>query len=65
MTGCGQLGIRLSAGLCLTCGHVGCGDPSPHRHARNIFMPPRTPDHPVLRAWRELALVLRSPGGGL
>lgn len=41
--------------LCLTCGHVGCCDSSPNRHAEAHF---HTTDHPVIRsfevgeAWR-------------
>ena len=44
--------------LCLTCGHVGCCDSSPcgTRGARPHGRPP---DRAVLRAGRELALVLR------
>ena len=32
--------------LCRTCGHVGCCDDSPHRHATEHF---RTTQHPVMR----------------
>jgi hypothetical protein len=32
--------------LCLTCGHVGCCDASPMRHARAHA---RTADHPIVR----------------
>lgn len=41
--------------LCLTCGHVGCCDSSPHRHATTHF---QARGHPVIRsfepgaAWR-------------
>jgi CPA1 family monovalent cation:H+ antiporter len=41
--------------LCVACGHVGCCDSSPHRHARSHF---RETAHPVIRsfepgeAWR-------------
>ena len=45
--------------LCLTCGHVGCCDSSPNRHARAHALRRRAPDRPVLRARRGLALVLR------
>jgi hypothetical protein len=31
--------------LCMTCGHVGCCDDSPHRHATRHF---RTSAHPVI-----------------
>ena len=44
--------------LCLTCGHVGCCDSSPMRHAR-AHAPGRPSDRAVLRARRDLALVLR------
>jgi len=37
---------------CLTCGHVGCRDSSPLRHARAVVPPHR----PVVRTGRELAL---------
>ena len=33
--------------LCLTCGHVGCCDQSPNRHARAHF---HTTGHPVVRS---------------
>jgi uncharacterized UBP type Zn finger protein len=33
--------------MCLTCGHVGCCDSSPHRHATNHF---HATDHPVMRS---------------
>lgn len=44
--------------LCLTCGHVGCCDSSPLRHATGHF---RATGHPVMRSFEagELALVLR------
>jgi CPA1 family monovalent cation:H+ antiporter len=41
--------------LCLTCGHAGCCDSSPNRHATAHF---HATDHPVIRsfevgeAWR-------------
>lgn len=35
--------VRLR--VCLTCGHVGCCDSSPHRHATGHF---RESDHPVM-----------------
>jgi uncharacterized UBP type Zn finger protein len=34
--------------LCLTCGHVGCCDSSPRRHASAHF---RTENHPVVRSF--------------
>ena len=33
--------------MCLTCGHVGCCDSSPHRHATAHF---HASDHPVMRS---------------
>jgi uncharacterized UBP type Zn finger protein len=33
--------------LCLTCGHVGCCDSSPNRHATRHF---RQTEHPVIRS---------------
>ena len=49
--------------LCLTCGHVGCCDSSPLRHARAHAAADRPSDRPVLRARRVLALVLRRRDG--
>jgi uncharacterized UBP type Zn finger protein len=34
--------------LCLTCGHVGCCDSSPRRHATAHF---HATDHPVIRSF--------------
>lgn len=34
--------------MCLTCGHVGCCDSSPNRHATAHF---RQTDHPVVRSF--------------
>src|SRR5579871_5511546 len=34
--------------LCLTCGHVGCCDSSPHRHAARHF---HETAHPVIRSY--------------
>lgn len=34
--------------LCLTCGHVGCCDSSPNRHARKHF---HTVKHPIIRSF--------------
>ena len=45
--------------LCLTCGHVGCCDSSPHRHARAHAFGDGHPIVRSFRAGRELALVLR------
>jgi len=33
--------------MCMTCGHVGCCDSSPHQHATEHF---RTTGHPVMRS---------------
>lgn len=33
--------------MCLSCGHVGCCDSSPHRHATTHF---HTTEHPVMRS---------------
>lgn len=34
--------------LCLTCGHVGCCDNSPGKHATHHF---RTTNHPIMRSF--------------
>ena len=34
--------------LCRVCGHVGCCDDSPHRHARKHF---RTTQHPIIEGY--------------
>lgn len=34
--------------LCLTCGHVGCCDSSPNRHARRHF---QASGHPIIRSF--------------
>lgn len=34
--------------ICLTCGHVGCCDDSPHRHATKHF---HHTGHPVVASW--------------
>lgn len=34
--------------MCLTCGHVGCCDSSPNRHATKHF---RTTDHPIVESF--------------
>ena len=34
--------------LCLACGHVGCCDSSPNRHATKHF---RATDHPIVRSF--------------
>ena len=49
--------------LCLSCGHVGCCDSSPGRHATRHFHHDGPPGGRVLRARRALGLVLRRSGG--
>ncbi|HYO00602.1 MAG TPA: UBP-type zinc finger domain-containing protein [Mycobacterium sp.] len=46
---CDELGESTWAHLrmCLTCGHVGCCDSSPHKHAKRHF---HETDHPVMRS---------------
>ncbi len=46
---CAEIGESSWAHLrmCLTCGHVGCCDSSPHRHATAHF---HETDHPVMRS---------------
>ena len=47
--GCEELGETTWAHLrmCLTCGHVGCCDSSPYRHASGHF---HETEHPVMRS---------------
>ena len=45
--------------LCMQCGHVGCCDNSPNRHATEAPHRDAPPDHPLLRAGRGLVVVLR------
>ena len=40
-------GTWVELRLCLTCGHVGCCDNSPNRHARAHFV---ETSHPIIRA---------------
>jgi uncharacterized UBP type Zn finger protein len=62
--GCAELGEDTWAHLrvCLTCGHVGCCDSSPHQHATEHF---RKTGHPVMRSaepgesWRWCYIDLR------
>ena len=42
-------GKWLHLRICLTCGHVGCCDNSPGRHATAHFH--ATPEHPVIRSF--------------
>ncbi len=47
--GCLALGIRwVHLRKCLACGHVGCCDSSPHRHAEGHFT---QSGHPVMRSF--------------
>ncbi|GDY32112.1 UBP-type zinc finger domain-containing protein [Gandjariella thermophila] len=47
---CMALGERgwVHLRMCLTCGHVGCCDSSPHRHATAHY---RHSNHPVIRSF--------------
>ncbi|MGE2715509.1 UBP-type zinc finger domain-containing protein [Mycolicibacterium litorale] len=62
--GCAALGENTWAHLrmCMTCGHVGCCDSSPHQHATEHF---RRTGHPVMRSaepgesWRWCYIDLR------
>lgn len=46
---CLKMGGRwLHLRLCLTCGHVGCCDSSPNRHARKHF---GTTTHPIIQSF--------------
>jgi hypothetical protein len=40
-------GVWLHLRICLTCGHVGCCDDSPNRHASRHA---QTVDHPIIRS---------------
>jgi len=47
---CLQLGERwVHLRLCLTCGHVGCCDSSPNRHATAHF---HETGHPIIRSFQ-------------
>lgn len=35
--------------MCMACGHIGCCDSSPNRHARQHFK--AHPDHPIARSY--------------
>ena len=52
-------GKWLHLRICLTCGHVGCCDDSPNRHATAHHQRLVPPAHPLARAGRGLELVLR------
>lgn len=46
---CLKIGARwVHLRLCLTCGHVGCCDSSPNRHARAHF---QTSTHPIIQSF--------------
>jgi hypothetical protein len=46
---CLKIGSRwLHLRICRTCGHVGCCDQSPHRHATQHF---RATHHPIIEAY--------------
>jgi uncharacterized UBP type Zn finger protein len=65
---CHELGESTWAHLrmCLTCGHVGCCDSSPYRHAAAHF---HASDHPVMRSvepgetWRWCYVDIRLDAG--
>jgi uncharacterized UBP type Zn finger protein len=40
-------GVWLHLRICLTCGHIGCCDDSPGKHAT---LHARTSDHPIIRS---------------
>ena len=61
-TACATGGIWLHLRICLECGHVGCCDDSPNRHATAHARGRRAPDHPLARAGRGLVVVLRGRG---
>ena len=46
---CLRIGAKwLHLRLCMTCGHVGCCDSSPNRHATRHF---RSTGHPVIKSF--------------
>lgn len=48
---CLKMGGRwLHLRICLTCGHVGCCDSSPNRHATKHF---HATDHPIMQSFEE------------
>ena len=49
--------------LCLTCGHVGCCDSSPNRHATQTFHAHDPSGDGLFRARRAVGLVLRRSDG--
>ena len=57
-TGDGWLHLRI----CLECGHVGCCDSSPNKHATAHAGRDGPPDHPLAAAGRGVVVVLRRRG---
>ena len=55
-------GLWLHLRICLECGHVGCCDDSPNRHATAHARATTHPHHPLARAGRGLVVVLRRRG---
>ncbi len=55
-------GKWLHLRICLTCGHVGCCDDSPNRHATAHHRASVAPDHPLARTRRGVELVLPRRG---
>jgi uncharacterized UBP type Zn finger protein len=41
-------GQRVHLRMCMSCGHVGCCDNSPHRHAAADF---RSAQHPIIQSY--------------
>ena len=56
-------GLWLHLRICLECGHVGCCDDSPNRHATAHAPCHDAPAHPLARAGRGLVVVLHGRGG--
>lgn len=47
---CLRTGDRwLHLRMCMACGHIGCCDSSPNRHATAHFH--KLPDHPIIRSY--------------
>jgi uncharacterized UBP type Zn finger protein len=42
-------GVWVHLRLCMTCGHVGCCDSSPNRHATRHF---HTTSHPIIKSFQ-------------
>ena len=57
-TACASAARWVHLRLCMECGHVGCCDNSPNRHATAHFNATRPSHHPVVRAGRGLVVVL-------